>query len=146
MSSAATVQEFEPPYLHPDYRATVLRSPGQRLVHLPEEWFHRLPGPAFGRVFTDGDDAADAKAAIISISEGLALYLRPLGIGVTCLCPGPVLTNMGAGAARLANATKDPEALQWAMDIAYWISNGIPHENGAIAIITSRSLVDFDAR
>jgi short-subunit dehydrogenase len=28
------------------------------------------------------------------LSEGLALYLRPKGIGVTCLCPGPVKTNI----------------------------------------------------
>lgn len=37
---------------------------------------------------------AAAKAAIVQISEGLALYLRPLGVGVTCLCPGPVRTNV----------------------------------------------------
>ncbi|MFM6832796.1 MAG: SDR family oxidoreductase [Novosphingobium sp.] len=37
---------------------------------------------------------AAAKAAVVQISEGLALYLRPLGVGVTCLCPGPVRTNV----------------------------------------------------
>lgn len=35
------------------------------------------------------------KAGVIAISEALALYLRPQGIGVTCLCPGPVTTNIG---------------------------------------------------
>jgi NAD(P)-dependent dehydrogenase (short-subunit alcohol dehydrogenase family) len=35
------------------------------------------------------------KAAVIGLSEALALYLRPRGIGVTCLCPGPVRTNIG---------------------------------------------------
>ncbi|MET0627515.1 MAG: SDR family NAD(P)-dependent oxidoreductase [Acidimicrobiia bacterium] len=35
------------------------------------------------------------KAGVIAISESLALYLRPQGIGVTCLCPGPVITNIG---------------------------------------------------
>jgi NAD(P)-dependent dehydrogenase (short-subunit alcohol dehydrogenase family) len=35
------------------------------------------------------------KAAVIAVSEALALYLRPRGIGVTCLCPGPVTTNIG---------------------------------------------------
>jgi NAD(P)-dependent dehydrogenase (short-subunit alcohol dehydrogenase family) len=35
------------------------------------------------------------KAAVIALSEALALYLRPQGIGVTCLCPGPVATNIG---------------------------------------------------
>jgi NAD(P)-dependent dehydrogenase (short-subunit alcohol dehydrogenase family) len=34
------------------------------------------------------------KAAVIGVSEALALYLRPKGIGVTCLCPGPVATNI----------------------------------------------------
>ncbi len=35
------------------------------------------------------------KAAVIGMSEALALYLRPKGIGVSCLCPGPVATNIG---------------------------------------------------
>lgn len=44
--------------------------------------------------------------------------------------------NAWAGllAARLANQTHDREALQWAMDVAYWIANGVPHENGAVAM------------
>jgi NAD(P)-dependent dehydrogenase (short-subunit alcohol dehydrogenase family) len=29
------------------------------------------------------------KAAIVGLSEALALYLRPRGIGVSCFCPGP---------------------------------------------------------
>ena len=41
---------------------------------------------------------------------------------------------VGLFAARLANHTQDPEALQWALDIAYWIENGVPHENGAVAM------------
>jgi protocatechuate 3,4-dioxygenase beta subunit len=57
VSATAAVHEFEPPYLHPEYRATVLRAPGERLVRLPEEWFHRSPGPAFGRVPVKGTDA-----------------------------------------------------------------------------------------
>ena len=35
------------------------------------------------------------KAGVIALSEALALYLRPLGVGITCLCPGPVATNIG---------------------------------------------------
>lgn len=38
---------------------------------------------------------AASKAAIVSLSEGLALYLRPRGIGVTLFCPGPMATNIG---------------------------------------------------
>ena len=49
--------ELEPPYLHPDYRSTVLRAPSRPLVRLPEEWFHRSPGPAFGRIPVRPEDA-----------------------------------------------------------------------------------------
>ncbi|MDQ6636653.1 MAG: protocatechuate 3,4-dioxygenase subunit beta [Candidatus Dormibacteraeota bacterium] len=48
---------FEPPYLHPDYKSTILRAPRAALLRLPEEWFHRAPGPAFGRVTVSGGDA-----------------------------------------------------------------------------------------
>lgn len=34
------------------------------------------------------------KAAVVSLSESLALYLHPRHVGVTCLCPGPVATNL----------------------------------------------------
>ncbi len=40
---------------------------------------------------------AAAKAAVVSMSENLALYLLPLGIKVSCLCPGPVMTTSTAG-------------------------------------------------
>lgn len=40
---------------------------------------------------------AASKAAIISMSENLALYLLPKGIRVSCLCPGPVMTTMVDG-------------------------------------------------
>src|SRR5579862_4503812 len=35
-----------------------------------------------------------SKSAVIALSEALALYLHPRHIGVTCLCPGPVATNI----------------------------------------------------
>jgi NAD(P)-dependent dehydrogenase (short-subunit alcohol dehydrogenase family) len=34
------------------------------------------------------------KHALVGMSESLALYLRPRGIGVTCLCPSGVITNI----------------------------------------------------
>lgn len=34
------------------------------------------------------------KAAVVAVSEALALYLRPRGVGITCLCPGPTATNI----------------------------------------------------
>ncbi|MDB5973091.1 MAG: Short-chain dehydrogenase [Hydrocarboniphaga sp.] len=35
-----------------------------------------------------------AKAAVVAMSESLALYLHPKGIRVSCLCPGPVMTGV----------------------------------------------------
>ncbi len=35
-----------------------------------------------------------SKHAIVGLSEALALYLGPLNIGVTCLCPSGVMTNI----------------------------------------------------
>jgi protocatechuate 3,4-dioxygenase beta subunit len=48
--------DFDPPYLHPDYRSTVLRAPTRPLVKLPNEWFHHVPGPTFGSVPVGPDD------------------------------------------------------------------------------------------
>lgn len=39
---------------------------------------------------------ATSKGAIETMTEGLALYCKPRGVGVTLLCPGPVRTNIGA--------------------------------------------------
>ena len=70
---------------------------------------HVVNTASFAGLFTYSYDRlpyAATKAAIVQISEGLAIYLRPRNIGVTLLCPGPVLTNIassmpkfGAGAA-----------------------------------------------
>jgi NAD(P)-dependent dehydrogenase (short-subunit alcohol dehydrogenase family) len=58
---------------------------------------HIVNTASFAGLFTYAYDRlpyAASKAAVFQISEGLALYLRPLGVGVTCLCPGPVRTNI----------------------------------------------------
>ena len=34
------------------------------------------------------------KAAVLALTESLALYARPHGIGVTCFCPAGVMTNI----------------------------------------------------
>lgn len=36
---------------------------------------------------------AASKAAVVSMSENLALYLAQYGVRVSCLCPGPVVTS-----------------------------------------------------
>jgi NAD(P)-dependent dehydrogenase (short-subunit alcohol dehydrogenase family) len=38
-----------------------------------------------------------AKAAVVALSESLALYLEPKGVRVSCLCPGPVMTGVAKG-------------------------------------------------
>ena len=35
-----------------------------------------------------------SKGAVVTLTESLALYLRPQGVGVTLLCPGPTATNV----------------------------------------------------
>jgi len=49
--------DYEPPYLHPDYRSTELRAPKHEPVVLPDEWFHNVPGPVFGRIPVRDEDA-----------------------------------------------------------------------------------------
>jgi protocatechuate 3,4-dioxygenase beta subunit len=49
--------DFDPPYLHPDYRSTELRAPRHEPVRLPDEWFHHPSGPVFGRIPVQPQDA-----------------------------------------------------------------------------------------
>ena len=49
--------ELEPPYLYPEYRATVRRAPHERPVRLPDHWFHRAEGPVFGRIPVRPEDS-----------------------------------------------------------------------------------------
>jgi protocatechuate 3,4-dioxygenase beta subunit len=57
VSSQVVEEAFEPPYLWPHYRSTVLRAPSLPLVRLPAEWFHWLPGPVFERIPVRDEDA-----------------------------------------------------------------------------------------
>jgi NAD(P)-dependent dehydrogenase (short-subunit alcohol dehydrogenase family) len=49
---------------------------------------------------------ATTKNAVVGLSEGLAVFLRNKGIGISVVCPGIVATNIGSGA-RIINP--DPE-------------------------------------
>ena len=58
---------------------------------------HIVNTSSFAGLFTYSYDRmpyAASKAAIVAMTEALAIYLRPKNIGVTLLCPGPVLTNI----------------------------------------------------
>lgn len=38
-----------------------------------------------------------SKAAVVALTESMALYLLPKGVRVSCFCPGPVMTQVMAG-------------------------------------------------
>ena len=48
--------QSHPPYLYPDYKSTVLRSPTKRLIPM-KQTLSELTGPAFGRDTVDEQDA-----------------------------------------------------------------------------------------
>lgn len=77
---------------------SVVRSNGAFLPLLIEQRHgHVVNTASFAGLFSYSYDRlpyAAAKAAVVQMSEGLRLYLRPMGIGVTVLCPGPVATNI----------------------------------------------------
>lgn len=51
-----------------------------------------------------------SKHAIRGLSEALAIYLGPLGVGVTCLCPSGVATNILEGIRVFGDAAPTPRA------------------------------------
>lgn len=50
------------------------------------------------------------KHAIVGVSESLAIYLGPRGIGVTCLCPSGVITNILEGITMYGESGATPRA------------------------------------
>jgi NAD(P)-dependent dehydrogenase (short-subunit alcohol dehydrogenase family) len=51
-----------------------------------------------------------SKHAIVGVSEALAAYLGPKGVGVTCLCPSGVITNILEGITVYGDAPSAPRA------------------------------------
>jgi NAD(P)-dependent dehydrogenase (short-subunit alcohol dehydrogenase family) len=51
-----------------------------------------------------------SKHAIVGVSEALATYLGPKGVGVTCLCPSGVITNILEGITVYGDAPSTPLA------------------------------------
>jgi protocatechuate 3,4-dioxygenase, beta subunit len=50
VSSKSQPLDFNPPYLFPDYDISVKRAPQKELIELPDNWFDRTTGPAFGHI------------------------------------------------------------------------------------------------
>lgn len=51
-----------------------------------------------------------SKHAIVGLSEALATYLGPKGVGVSCLCPSGVITNILEGITVYGDAAATPRA------------------------------------
>jgi len=79
---------------------------------------------------------AASKAAVIGLTRATAEELGPLGITATCLCPGYVLTEMGAG-------TRTPA------DVARWSTRsplgrlGEPEDVARVALFLASSDSDY---
>jgi NAD(P)-dependent dehydrogenase (short-subunit alcohol dehydrogenase family) len=56
-----------------------------------------------------------SKHAVVGITEALALYLAPKGIGVTCLCPSGVMTNIVDDISMHGQTAATPRAPQHAI-------------------------------
>lgn len=75
-------------------------------VRVLDAFLPALLGQGSGHVVTTGSTAglfpyaydrlpyAASKAGVVALTEALALYLRPRGIGVSCFCPAGVVTNI----------------------------------------------------
>lgn len=80
-----------------------------------------------------------AKAAVVALSESMALRFEPLGIRVACLCPGPVATGVLAGLKSwsvgldMAGPGSDLE-VKMVDDVARTLADGM--ESGRILIPT----------
>jgi NAD(P)-dependent dehydrogenase (short-subunit alcohol dehydrogenase family) len=62
----------------------------------------------------EGAPYVASKFAVVGLTEALALYCRPFGIGVTLLCPGGVRTNL-AQTGRSIGMTLEQEASETRM-------------------------------
>lgn len=92
---------------------------------------------------------ASSKAAVISMSENLALMLEPQGVRVSCLVPGPVMTAIAEG---MKNWTPElpmygpggETALMDAGEVARVLSDGM--RDGRILIPSDPVAFDIMAR
>lgn len=81
---------------------------------------------------------AASKGGVVSFTESLALYLIPLGIGVTSLCPGPVATNI-AEQVVMFGPPRPIRAPQLSMNtpdvVGQWVADAV--EQGRFQVLTS---------
>jgi NAD(P)-dependent dehydrogenase (short-subunit alcohol dehydrogenase family) len=85
-----------------------------------------------------------SKFAVVNMSEGLAMQLKPLGIGVTVLCPGFVRTRISESGRNRQERygpmqTPDPESPAGALtaQIAELVQSGIDPSDVAAQVLTA---------
>lgn len=85
-----------------------------------------------------------SKHAIVGLSEALATYLGPKGIGVTCLCPSGVITNILDGMTVYGDAAATPRApahrIVPAEEVAKLTADAI--ETGRFLVVTAPEVHD----
>ena len=85
-----------------------------------------------------------AKFAVVNMSEGMAIRVRPLGIGVTVLCPGFVRTRVSESGrnrqARYGASQKpDPASMagKFAAQVAELVRSGLDPADVAAQVLTA---------
>jgi NAD(P)-dependent dehydrogenase (short-subunit alcohol dehydrogenase family) len=87
-----------------------------------------------------------SKFAVVTMSEGLAMQLKPLGIGVTVLCPGFVRTRIsdsGRNRPERYGPSRPPDPATWAgtlaADLAERSQSGLDPSDVAAQVLTAIS-------
>ena len=85
-----------------------------------------------------------SKHAIVGLCEALAIYLGPKGIGVTCLCPSGVITNILEGITVYGDAAATPRApahqIVAAEDVGNLTADAV--ETGRFLVVTAPEVHD----
>ena len=98
-------------------------------------------GSMAGLVALTGEGApyVASKFAVVGLTEALALYCRPFGIGVSLLCPGGVATNL-AETGRSIGMTPEREIVE--TRIAQTVQSGAEVQPEEVAELVARAIED----
>jgi NAD(P)-dependent dehydrogenase (short-subunit alcohol dehydrogenase family) len=106
MSNVGVIAKGLPLEIPMDAWASVIDANLMGTVRVLHAFLPALLQQRSGHVVTTGSTAglfpyaydrlpyAATKASVVALTESLALYLRPRGIGVSCFCPAGVMTNI----------------------------------------------------
>ena len=111
-----------------------------RMIQRRQGWIINT-GSVAGLVALTGEGApyVASKFAVVGLSEALALYCQPFGIGVSLLCPGGVRTNL-AETGRSIGMTAEREASETRM--AQTVQGGEEMDPEDIGEIVLRAVQD----